>query len=132
MKENKNLIEVLIDPGQQKDFREFVTYLTAEADKGSFILKNDIILLYYRFCEHNCREMLDIEKSSIYSFISKIQEIFFRDHYIVVMHRYHFARYRFYNAAGRRLADGRDRPFTLPGPEGTAVSGRVPGRSTFI
>ena len=96
MKENRNLIEALIDQGQQKMFREFVTFLAAEADKNAFILKNDIILMYYRFCESNCREMLDIEKSSIYGFISRIQEIFFRDQYIVVMHRYQIARYRFY------------------------------------
>ncbi len=90
----EDLLNRIIPEREQKDFREFITYLSLKEER--FILRNDILLRFDQFCEENGRDHSVTRDSSIYRFFYRTQELFFTSDYIVIMHRYAIARYRFY------------------------------------
>lgn len=90
----ENALNNFINKKELMDFREFVSLLSGHG--GKFLLRNDLILVYHRFCDMKEKQGRAREESSIFSFIKKVQEIIIRENYIVIMHRYAIARYRFY------------------------------------
>ncbi len=90
----EEIINRIIPAREQKDFREFIAYLSYNEER--FLLRNDILLKFEQFCDENGKSRKKSGDSSIYSFFYKTQELFFSSDYIVIMHRYGIARYNFY------------------------------------
>ncbi|HQO03363.1 MAG TPA: sucrose synthase [Spirochaetota bacterium] len=89
-----NLISTIISTKEIRDFKEFLTELCAGEQK--FLLRNDLLLAFNDYCEIAKKGNTFREKSTVLEFLKKIQELFFRDGYAVIMHRYAIAKYRFY------------------------------------
>lgn len=87
-------LEILIDPGEHHDFREFLSILAM--DERPFLLRNDLLLAFREYCEREDKGENFLEYSSIRQFLSRVQELFRREEHFVIMHRYMIARYRFY------------------------------------
>jgi sucrose synthase len=79
-------------------FREFVSVLVPLAQKGGFMLRNDIMLTYAGFMDlhEDSGAGRGRNETSVYNFICRIQELFYQDHYLVILHRSQIARYRFF------------------------------------
>ena len=90
----KNLLSSLITPKDRNDFKEFIALLNQQ--EGKFLLRNDIIMMFRHYCDLNKKPQRFREKSSLFNFIKKIQEFFFLEEHIVILHRHAMARYRFY------------------------------------
>ena len=90
----KKILSGIINIEELNEFKEFVFVLSN--DPGEFLLRNDIILIFNKYCEENNKSESFKESSSLYLFIKKIQEAFIRDDCLVIMHRYSIARYKFY------------------------------------
>lgn len=84
-----------INEEEQLYFREFMTLLAGE--NGRFLLRNDILILYSTYSQNRGFNDNEKENSSLYRFLSRIQEAFVTEDYIILMHRYSLARYRFYS-----------------------------------
>ena len=90
----ENLLNTLISEEEQKDFREIVVSI---ADSGNEIVpRNGIIRFFLGYCDKYEKPRSFREKSSIFTFLKKAQELFVIDDHIALMHRYSIAKYRFY------------------------------------
>lgn len=89
-----NKLTDIIPKKDVDDFKDFIIFIQSEGRK--FLLRNDILLLFLRYCEGNNKSAAYHKKSSIRAFLRKVQELFIMPGYIVIMHRYAVARYRFY------------------------------------
>jgi len=89
-----NLINTLITKEERNDFREIVAVLGSFREK--ILLRNDIMLVLGDFCAERGMPDEFRRNSSTAKFLSKIQEMFLKDDYLAIMHRYAIARYRFY------------------------------------
>ncbi|MBN2040643.1 MAG: sucrose synthase [Spirochaetes bacterium] len=90
----KKILSGIINLKELNEFKEFMFVLSN--DHREFLLRNDIILIFNKYCEENNKSQNFMESSSVYFFIKKIQEAFIRDDCLVIMHRYSIARYKFY------------------------------------
>jgi len=90
----ENLLYSIIKKKDHRDFKELVVFITDS--KTPIVLRNGIILLFRQFCDKNSKSEAFSEKSSIFDFIKKAQELFLVDDHIAVMHRYAIAKFHFY------------------------------------
>ncbi len=90
----QNMIHRIINEQEQHEFKEFVASIAEH--EGKFLLRNDILLIFKEYCETYNKNQEFLEKSSIALFLRKIQEVIVRSQFMVLMHRYGIARYRFY------------------------------------
>ena len=91
---NQNLISTLLTRTDRKDFKEYITLLLDKEKR--FFLRNEILLVFHEYCDANNKKECFREKSSLFSFLKQIQELFISDGHIVVVHRHDIAKYRFY------------------------------------
>jgi len=90
----ENLIDTLIDKKDRKDFKEFVSFLTNQSHR--ILLRNEIIRLFRQYCDQRNKTREFCKNSSPFNFFKKIQEALITDDYLVLIHRYVMAKYRFY------------------------------------
>ena len=90
----QNLISTLLTRTDREEFKEYITLLLDEEKK--FFLRNEILLVFHEYCDANNKKKRFREKSSLFYFLKKIQELFISDGHIVVVHRYDIAKYNFY------------------------------------
>ena len=88
------MIAKVIREKDRPDFREFVASLFS--GEMRFLLKNDIMLAYEKYCAERGRPESFRAKSSLAEFFGQVQELFILDGRIAVMQRHAIARYRFY------------------------------------
>jgi len=88
------LLKKLIDEGEVKDFHMFL-YELWHADK-KYLLNNDILIAFERFCEENDKKSLMSDESGLFKLFKQTPEIIISDDYLVLIHRYQMARYNFY------------------------------------
>src|SRR6056297_2243774 len=88
------MIHRIINEQERHEFKEFVASIAEH--EGKFLLRNDILLIFKEYCETYNKNQEFLEKSSIALFLRKIQEVIVRSQFMVLMHRYGIARYRFY------------------------------------
>lgn len=87
--------EKIINKKEFGEFREFVYIIAAESER--ILLRNDLLLIYDEFLKDRGKQLKSKNVSSVYQFIRKVQELFVNQDYIILMHRYDIARYRFYS-----------------------------------
>ena len=90
----ENLLSTVIAKKDQRDFKELITFITRS--RTPIVLRNGIIQLFRDFCDGHQKSKAFTEKSSVFAFIKKTQELFLVDDHLAVMHRYAIAKYRFY------------------------------------
>ena len=90
----ENLLSEILTRSDRKDFREYISFLLGQ--EGRFFLRNDILYLFRRYCDLQGKNGRFREKSSLFDFLKKVQELFLHEDHIVILHRYDIARYRFY------------------------------------
>ena len=89
-----NLLDTLIDKKDRRDFKEFVFFVTNQSKR--ILPRNEIIKLFRQYCDHHGKTEKFREKSSLFNLFKKIQELLVTDDYLVMLHRYIIAKYRFY------------------------------------
>ncbi len=90
----KNALKDILTKNDRKNFKEYIIFLSGEERK--FFLRNDIIMVFWQYCDANKKTKRFREKSSIFNFLKKIQELFIYEECIALMHRYDIAKYAFY------------------------------------
>lgn len=76
------------------DFKEFVASLFMLEKK--FLLRNDIVIAFNEYCESNGKNKKFMHDSSIARLVRKVQELFFHEDHVVVMHREAAGKYRLF------------------------------------
>jgi len=89
------LKEKIINKKEFGLFRELIYKIAEESDR--ILLRNDLLLIYDEFLKDRGSQIKLKDTSSVYLFIRKVQELFVSEDYIILMHRYDIARYRFYS-----------------------------------
>ncbi|MGD8366891.1 MAG: sucrose synthase [Desulfobacterales bacterium] len=89
-----NALNELLDSEERKDFKEYIQMLVA--DDQQFFLRNDIIYFFRQYCDEKDKDPDYREKSSLFNFLKKVQELFVQGDLITLLHRYDIARYRYY------------------------------------
>lgn len=90
----KHPLTDILTKNDRQEFREYISYLASLAEK--FFVRNDIIQSFRQYCDLNAKNKRFREKSSIFNFIKKIQELFVNKDHIALMHRHDIAKYAFY------------------------------------
>ena len=90
----KNLLGSIIRKNEQKDFKEFVSFVANQ--HHNIYLRNGIIQMFREYCDLNQKTKRFRTSSSLFNFIKKVQELFITKEHLVLMHRYAMAKYRFY------------------------------------
>ena len=90
----QNLLTTFIKKREQKDFREFISFVTDQ--QNSIYLRNGVIQLFREYCDRNRKTKNFATNSSMFGFFKKIQELFLTEEHLVMMRRYAIAKYRFY------------------------------------
>jgi len=91
-----NVLDKLIDEADQKDFQEFIFILGTLENK--YLLRNDILLKFLEIFKAKNKETSFFSESSMIQFLKQVPEMFFIKDYLIILHRYNIARYRFYRA----------------------------------
>lgn len=84
----------MITKANRKDFKEYIAFIASQKEK--IIVRNDIIQFFRQYCDANKKNKQFREKSSLFNFIKKVQELFVCEEQIVLMHRFAMAKYRYY------------------------------------
>ena len=84
----------LIEENQVKDFRMFLYDLGKGNNK--YLLKNDLLFAFEKFCNENEEIELQMTQHSIYKLLMRTPEIILMDGIAVLMHRHAMAKYRLY------------------------------------
>ena len=82
----------LIEENQVKDFRMFLYDLGKGNNK--YLLKNDLLFAFEKFCNENEEIELQMTQHSIYKLLMRTPEIILMDGIAVLMHRHAMAKYR--------------------------------------
>lgn len=90
----ENVLNGMLTKADRREFKEYIALL--QQQNGGFFLRNDILYWFRRYCDLKEKNGRFREKSSIFNFLKKIQELFRIEDHIAVLHRYDIARYRFY------------------------------------
>lgn len=90
----ENLLSSIIKKKDQSDFKNLISYISQS--RTPIVLRNGIIQLFRRFCDENKKTKAFEQKSSVFNFIKKAQELFLVDDHVAVMHRHAIAKYRYY------------------------------------
>jgi sucrose synthase len=90
----ENLLNSLIAEEDRKEFKELISFISGSGT--DIVLRNGIIQLFRSYCDKYERLAPSQEKSSIFAFIKKAQELFIVENHLALMHRYAMAKYRFY------------------------------------
>lgn len=90
----ENLLNILIDKKDHKDFKEFVFFATKQPKR--ILLRNEIIQLFRQYCDQHEKTKKFRENSSIFNFFKRNQELLNTDDHLALLHRYAMAKYRFY------------------------------------
>ena len=89
-----NRLPDILNGSDLQDFQNYIKLLTDQERR--FFLRNDIVFYFRRYCDLNDKHSEFKERSSMYLFLKKIQELFFHGDRIALQHRYDIARYRYY------------------------------------
>ncbi len=89
-----NLLNAIIREEDRKDFKEFIAFATGELK--DIVLRNGILQLYRKYREQDLNAKKDLNRSSVFVFLKKAQELFVINDHLALMHRYAIAKYRFY------------------------------------
>ncbi|MFO7860887.1 MAG: sucrose synthase [Desulfosalsimonas sp.] len=95
-----NLISKLIPEAEQKDFSDFIYYLTGTGSK--YLLRNDIWLHWLKWCRENNKESDFAENSAVGRFLARVPEMLFPDSIVLILHRYTMGRYNIYRLSADR------------------------------
>jgi sucrose synthase len=90
----KNALDKIIKEEEHKYFKEYISILTRK--KQTLFLRNDILYHFRMYCDEKDKGDILKEKSSIYKFLKKVQELFIHDNRIALLHRYDIAKYHYY------------------------------------
>lgn len=90
----ENLLSSIIKPEHQHDFKELIFFITNQSEK--IMLRNGVIQLFRDYCDERHKDRDFCISSSVFNFIKKIQELFWVDDHVILMHRRTIAKYRFY------------------------------------
>ena len=90
----KNALEKIIKDDERRDFREYISILTQKGQ--SLFLRNDILYHFRMYCDEKDKDQIFREKSSVYKFLKKVQELFIHANRIALLHRYDIAKYHYY------------------------------------
>ena len=88
------MLNKFIAEEEYNDFREFISFVIMK--EGKFFLRNDIVIHFNEYCQRNEKPDVFQKKSSICSFVKKIQEFVIHEEYISIMFRIAPAVYRFF------------------------------------
>jgi sucrose synthase len=88
------LLSTLIQKKDHRNFKELIAFITDT--QTPIVLRNGIIQLFRQYCDHTKKSKTFAEKSSVFTFVKKAQELFITDDHLVLMHRYAIAKYRYY------------------------------------
>jgi len=89
-----NLLNSFISKKEQKDFKEFVSYIADQPD--TIYLRNAIIQFFRAYCDQTNKTKRFRENSSLFNFFKKTQELIITKEHLALIHRYAIAKYRFY------------------------------------
>ncbi|MBN1115044.1 MAG: sucrose synthase, partial [Oligoflexia bacterium] len=89
-----NLLNTIIPKKEMQEFKEYFFLLSKSGIK--FILRNDLFAVFSQYCSEQKKNTKFFKESGIRKFIEKIPEMFFRNEYVYIKHRYAVAKYRFY------------------------------------
>jgi len=84
----------MITKANRKDFKEYIALISSQKEK--IFVRNDIIQFFRQYCDANKMNKQFREKSSLFNFIKKVQELFVCEEQIVLFHRFAMAKYRYY------------------------------------
>ena len=90
----ENVLNEMLTRADRKEFKEYIALL--QQQEGAFLLRNDILYWFRQYCDLHAKNGRFREKSSIFKFLKRIQELFRIEEHIAILHRYDIARYRFY------------------------------------
>ncbi len=90
----KHPLNDILTKADRKEFKEFITYLASQEEK--FFERNAIIMVFRQYSDINSKSKRFRERSSIFNFVKKIQELFVDKEHITLMHRHDIAKYAFY------------------------------------
>ncbi len=90
-----NLLKDLISKKDQRDFKELTVFFANQPSLQVW-LRNPIIQMFREFCDHCEKPDAFRDKSSVFDFIKKCQELFPINEHLAVMHRHAITRFRFY------------------------------------
>jgi len=103
-----NRLPDILNGSDLQDFQNYIKLLVAQEKR--FFLRNDIVFYFRRYCDLNNKSDEFKERSSMYLFLKKIQELFLHGDRIALQHRFDIARYRYYllrlDGAYMELIDG--------------------------
>jgi sucrose synthase len=75
------------------EFKELVAAITQQDKK--YLLRNDILLLFYQYCDQMQKSKAFRNISAVYQFFKKIQEIIVEQEQLTIVHRISPGKYRF-------------------------------------
>ncbi len=90
----ENVLSEILTKADRKEFKEYVSLLQQQEEV--FFLRNDILYWFRQYCQQNKKNGRFREKSSVFNFLKKIQELFQIEEHVAILHRYDIAKYRFY------------------------------------
>lgn len=90
----KNALDKIIKKEERRDFKEYISILVRE-DQTLF-LRNDILYYFRKYCDDSDKSQEFREKSTIFMFLKKVQELFIHNNRIALLHRYDIAKYNYY------------------------------------
>ncbi|MBW2435719.1 MAG: sucrose synthase [Desulfobacterales bacterium] len=90
----KNVLNEILNKKDRKDFKEFVAFVTSQ--QPDICLRNGIVQLFRAYCDQHNKTRQFRQKSSMFNFLKKAQELFLADGTLAMLHRYAIAKYRFY------------------------------------
>ena len=89
-----NKLDDILETSELQDFQNYIKLLTAQDRR--FFLRNDIVFYFRKYCDTQDKSSGFRERSSMYRFLKRVQELFVHDNRIALQHRYDIARYRYY------------------------------------
>jgi sucrose synthase len=90
----ENVLNEMLTKVDRKEFKEYIALL--QQQEGGFFLRNDILYWFRQYCDLKKKNGRFREKSSVFNFLKKVQELFRIEEHIAILHRYDIAKYRFY------------------------------------
>jgi sucrose synthase len=89
-----NALAGILQKNDINDFRNYIKLLSAQEKR--FFLRNDILFHFRHYCDLNGKDADFKQRSSLYRFLKKVQELFIHEDRIALQHRYEIARYHYY------------------------------------
>ena len=90
----KNRLPDLIDEREHKDFKDFIFIINNQESR--YLLRNDILLTFREIGRQKGLPSDFLKDSSMARFLDRVHEMFIIEDFVLILHRYDIAKYRFY------------------------------------